>query len=173
VEELDHLSPLSCLSCPKAMRLIRGNSWQFLTKAADNLSGIRSVYLPTTSLGDYRYLILLCDLYPVSQIVEHRFQEANVCVCVCVCALQLDSAASVLLALASISIPLNFVAWSENVQIFAWGFRVYRVWLLGPGCLTEKGEGWGVEWCYTFIWSDYPRCIYREYGTNECFSYTE
>lgn len=44
-----------------------------------------------------------------------------------VCALQLDSAASVLLALASISIPLNFVAWSENVQIFAWGFRVYRV----------------------------------------------
>lgn len=36
------------------------------------------------------------------------------CVYVCVRALQLDSAASVLLALASISIPLNFVASSRE-----------------------------------------------------------
>jgi hypothetical protein len=38
-----------------------------------------------------------------------------VCVRVRACALQLDSAASVLLALASISIPLNFVASSKRM----------------------------------------------------------
>ena len=132
------------------------------------MANIRVCHYFNTILQDNHYADLLDDMCLISQrwnIVSRRPLY--------VCAPQLVSAASVLLALASISIPLNFVAWSENVQIFAWGFRMYRVWLLGPGCLTEKGVGLGgvgVEWCYTFIWSDYPYCIYREYGTNECFS---
>jgi len=135
---------------------------------ASNMANIRICHYLNTIVQNYHDTKLLDDTCLISRtwnIVSRRPLY--------VCAPQLVSAASVLLALASISIPLNFVAWSENVQIFAWGFRMYRVWLLGPGCLTEKGVGLGglgVEWCYTFICSDYPYCIYREYGTNECFS---
>jgi hypothetical protein len=147
---------------------IRSVNWGKLRPSewiASNMAKNCTCHSLNTSLEDRHYANLLRDMCLVSQmwnIVSRRPLY--------VCAPQLVSTASVLLALASISIPLNFVAWSENVQIFAWGFRMYRVWLLGPGRLTEKGVGWGVEWCYTFIWSDYPYCIYREYGTNECFS---